>query len=391
MTAAITSIGAVTGHGLGRAPLLSAVLEGRSAIRPLTRFSSDGLCSNLAAEAPPDEALLAAAARLNPNALQDRASRLLLAAAAEALESHPLTPSPRRGVVVGTTKGALELALRAWESGTTPEEDTLGAPAHALARACGARGPALTVSAACASSAAALGEALSLIEDGICDEVIVGGVESLHAFIYRGFHALKALSAAPASPFDAHRSGLSLGEGAAVLVLESVSHARAAGRAPIALLEGFGGSTDGHDQTAPDPTGSGLAEACRRALSRAGVDASEVGRYHAHGTATLHNDRMEAAAHALLFGAREVPVCGIKGSIGHTLGAAGALDTAVCALTLQQGLLPPIANLRQPDPNAHVPTVRASQVGGGDIALVANAGFGGINAALVLRRPGSRP
>ncbi|WP_158502454.1 beta-ketoacyl synthase N-terminal-like domain-containing protein [Vitiosangium sp. GDMCC 1.1324] len=389
MPVAITSIGAVTGHGLGCEPLLSAILEGRSAIRPLTRFSAEGLCSSLAAEAPPDEALVSAAADLRQPPAVDRASRLLLAAAAEALRGRVSRPGVRRGVVVGTTKGALELAVRSWETGGVPTDDILGAPARSLALASAANGPVLTVGAACASSAVALGEALALIDEGTCDEVIVGGTEALHPFVYRGFHALKALSAAPAAPFDAARSGLSLGEGAAVLVVESLEHARRAGRSPIVLLEGFGSSSDGFDQTAPDPTGAGLALACRRALERAGLQAGAVGRYHAHGTATLHNDRMEAAMHAALFEGRAVPVCGIKGSTGHTLGAAGALDAAVCALTLHRGVLPPIANLKQVDPSAALPavvgTARADE---GTLALVANAGFGGINAALVLRRPG---
>lgn len=387
MPAVITSIGVVTGHGLGTASLLAALREGRSAIRPLGGFSTQGLCSTLAAEAPADAALVAAAAGLGCPVPLDRASRLLLAAAAEALQGCALRPSARRGVVVGTTKGALELALPRWEAGEAPPEALLDAPARALAQACGARGPVLTVSAACASSAAALGEALALLEEGSCDEVVVGGTEALHAFVYRGFHALKALSAAPAAPFDVGRSGLSLGEGAAVLVLQTPAAARAQGRPVLCVLEGFGGSTDGFDQTAPDPSGAGLAAACRRALERAGRSCEQVDRYHAHGTATLHNDRMEAAAHAALFGGRAVPVCGIKGSLGHTLGAAGALDAAVCALTLQQGWLPPVVNLRQVDPAAQVPAVQGARRDAGATALVANAGFGGINAALVLRRP----
>ncbi|MCI0569704.1 MAG: beta-ketoacyl-[acyl-carrier-protein] synthase family protein [Myxococcaceae bacterium] len=384
MPADITSVGAVTGHGLGCEPLLSAVLAGRSAIRPLTRFSAEGLCSTLASEAPSDEVLVAAASRLGQPPARDRATRLLLAAAAEALDGRDLRPSVRRAVVVGTTKGALELAVQGWEAGGVPTEDVLGAPARALALACGARGPVLTVGAACASSAVALGEALALLEDGVCDEVVVGGTEALHPFVYRGFHALKALSPSPAAPFDAGRSGLSLGEGAAVLVLEAPGCAR---RSPVAVLGGFGASTDGFDQTAPDPTGSGLATACHRALQQAKVGVEAVERYHAHGTGTLLNDRMEAAVHASLFGGRDVPVYGIKGSVGHTLGAAGALDATVCALTLRRGVLPPIANLQRVDPSSPVPAVQGvARPSPGALALVANAGFGGINTALVLRR-----
>jgi 3-oxoacyl-(acyl-carrier-protein) synthase len=381
--AAITSVGTVTGHGLGSSRLFAALLEGRTAIRPVTRFPVDGLCSNLAAEAPGDEELESAASSLGAVPPDDRASRLLLAAAAEALAGRELDPSPRRGVVVGTTKGAFEHLGRSLDS-----DDLLGAPARALARAARARGPSFATSAACASSAVALGEALGLIEDGICDEVLVGGTEALHAFVYRGFHALRALSPRPAMPFDVERAGLSLGEGAAVLVLESLSHARTHGRLPIAVIEGFGSSSDGYDQVAPEPGGRGLLAASRRALTAAGVTAEDVGGYHAHGTGTIQNDRMEAAAFAALFSGRDVTVSAIKGSLGHTLGAGGALDVAVCALMLQRGTVPPVTNLKALDPLAQLPAaIGAPCPLKGDRLLVASAGFGGINAALILRTP----
>lgn len=385
MAAAITSFGAVTAHGLGVERLWSALLAGRTAIRPVTRFSTDGLCSHLGAEAPDDEALLAAASVLNPPSApgRDRATRLLLAAAAEARgePGHLRVLAPERvGAVVGTTKGAFGLSA----------VDPLGEPARALALACGARGPVSTVSAACASSAYALGEALELLESGFCDRVWVGGVEALLPFVYQGFHALKALSALPAAPFDVARSGLSLGEGAAVLVLESESlHRESAstGPAPICWLEGFGSSTDSYDQTAPDPRGAGLAVACARALKRSGRAAQEVDLYHAHGTATRHNDRMEAAVHAALFQGRPVPLTGVKGSLGHTLGAAGALDAVVCALSLTRETVPAVVNLVHVDPSAEVPAVlSAPRAWSAQRALVAAAGFGGINGALVLSR-----
>jgi 3-oxoacyl-(acyl-carrier-protein) synthase len=382
VSAVITSVGTVTGHGLGCARLFTALLEGRSAIGPVTRFPVDGLCSNLAAEAPGDEELEQAASSLAVRS-EDRASRLLLAAAAEALAARKLAPSPRRGVVVGTTKGAFEHLGRAPGS-----DDLLAAPARALARGARASGPCLAVSAACASSAVALGEGLGLIEDGICDEVLVGGTEALHAFVYRGFHALRALSPRPAMPFDVDRAGLSLGEGAAVLVLESLAHARAHGRRPIAVVEGFGSSCDGFDQVAPEPGGRGLLEASRRALSAAGVTEEGVGGYHAHGTGTIQNDRMEAAAFAALFSGRDVPVSAIKGSLGHTLGAAAALDVAVCVLMLERGTVPPVTNLKAIDPRAQLPaTIGVPCPLKGNRLLVVSAGFGGINTALVLAAP----
>ena len=388
MSAAITSIGVVTGFGLGLEATVASVLAGRTAIGPVTRFSTRGLSSSLASEAPDDAQLATAVARSCAGGWCNRASRLLLAALADALGDRLLMPTNRRGVVVGTTKGALEHMASSDSGASVSSQDSLGNPARALALATQARGPVYTTGAACASSAVALGEALTLVEDGVCDEVFVGGTEALHAFIYEGFHALRALSATPAAPFDAERNGLSLGEGAAVLLIESLAHARSQGRRPLALVEGFGAAVDGFDQTAPDPAGSGLLAACHRALERAGVTAREIDRYHAHGTATLQNDRMEAVVHASLFGERLVPVCAIKGALGHTLGAAAALDIAVCAQTLAQQVLPPVANLRRLDPSALVPAVvglaRASP---GSLALIANAGFGGINTAVVLRRP----
>lgn len=388
MSVAITSVGVVTGFGVGLEQSVNALLRGECAIRPVTRFPTAGLCSSVASEAPEDAALVAAASEYSPAPATDRASRLLLAAFADAAQGRILEPTTRRGVVVGTTKGALERAAPAWQRGVIPAEDFLGSPARALASASKSRGPVFTMGAACASSAVALGEALMLINEGACDEVLVGGTEALHPFLYEGFHALKALSAVAAKPFDAARNGLSLGEGAGVLFVESLAHAQRHGRIPLVLVEGFGSAVLGMDQTTPDPAGLGLLAACRRALTNAEVAAETIDRYHAHGTGTVQNDAMEAAVHRSLFGSRPVPVCAIKGAIGHTLGASGALDIATCAETLRREVLPPIVNLLQLDASARVPAVMGSaRRSTGTLALVASAGFGGINTALVLRRP----
>jgi 3-oxoacyl-(acyl-carrier-protein) synthase len=373
--AAILSVGAVTGHGLGAGRLFTALLEGRTAIGPARSISTAGLCSDLAAEVPGE---LGGASRCEG---------LLLAAAREALAHGTWEPSARRGVVVGTTKGALEVAVAAWTAGRGPAQDPVAAPAWALAAEVGARGPVMGVCGACASSTLALGRALAWIEEGTCDEVVVAGAEALHAFVYSGFHALKALSPKPAAPFDARRAGLSVGEGAAVLVLASLRQADRTGRAPLAYLDGAGAAGDAFDQTAPDPAGGGLMRACRQALVRAGCQAQDVGCYVAHGTATPQNDRMEAAAYADVFGGAPVPLCAFKGSVGHTLGAAGALDVVASVLALQSRMLPAVTNLETVDPELPVhPVLRTPQPLRGDRILVGAAGFGGINAALVLRR-----
>ncbi len=386
--AAITAIGAVTGHGFGARAYFDALLEGRSAIAPITRFSTEPFCSQLGAEAPADERLLAAL----PSSWAppvDRASRLLLAAAAEAFVGRSCAESVRRGIVVGTTKGAFELSLDAWKRGEPAPLDPVGHPAALLARAVGARGPVRTIGAACASSTLAFAEALCLLEDGSCDEVVVGGVEALHPFVYAGFHALKALSAQPARPFDAARTGLSLGEGAAVLVLERARGVPDVARRALGWVDGCGASVDSHDQTAPDPAGLGLLRASREALRRANLVAQKVGHYQAHGTATAQNDRMEAAHCRALFQERTVPLCAAKGSIGHTLGAAGALDVLAALLALNSGWLPPVTGLRQQDPTLDVDAVQGKPRRHGHAhALVATAGFGGLNAAVLVRRSG---
>jgi 3-oxoacyl-[acyl-carrier-protein] synthase II len=168
-----------------------------------------------------------------------------------------------------------------------------------------------------------------------------------------------------------------MGEAAVVLVLER-------SETGLGFVEGHGAATDAHDQTAPHPTGAGLVTACRQALARARLQPSQIGRYHAHGTATPHNDRMESAACEALFGPQGVPVTGTKGSVGHTLGAAGALDALSCLLALRRRELWPVVGLKTIDPQLTVDAVRERRSHASATALVATAGFGGINAALVL-------
>lgn len=365
MRVAITRAGAVTAHGAGVPALEAALREARTAVRPLTGFDPAGLCSTIAAEAP-------------VQTRGDRAEGLLNLAADEALNGLTLTPSRRRAVMLGTTKGKLPDVL----SGKT--DDPFTELCATFARRVGANGPVRTLGAACASSSAALGEAFDALHADQCDEVIVAGVEALHRFVYAGFHALKALSPEPARPFDQQRRGLSMGEAAVVLVLESEDRARANGRPVLAYLDGYGLAMDAHDQTAPSPKGAGLVSACRQALARAGWEPGKLGRYHAHGTATPHNDRMESAACETLFGPRGIPLTAAKGSVGHTLGAAGALDALICALALRRRELWAVTNLKNVDAALTVNAVLERRAHQPPTALVATAGFGGINTALAL-------
>ncbi|MBK7864840.1 MAG: beta-ketoacyl-[acyl-carrier-protein] synthase family protein [Archangiaceae bacterium] len=355
----------MTAHGAGVPALEKALRDAQTAVRPLTRFDPTGLCSTLAAESP-------------VVTTGSRPDGLLSLAADEALAGLDLKPDARRGLMIGTTKGRLADVLE------RRTDDPFAGLCAEFARRVGARGPVRTLGAACASSSAALGEAFDALQLGQCDEVIVAGVEALHRFVYSGFHALKALSPEPARPFDAQRKGLSMGEAAVVLLLESEERARAHGRKVLAYLDGYGLAMDAHDQTAPHPKGAGLQSACRQAMARAGWEPKTVGRYHAHGTATPHNDRMESAACEALFGPRGVPLTAAKGSVGHTLGAAGALDALICGLALRRRELWAVTNLVEVDPALTVAPVRERQRHEPPTALVATAGFGGVNTSLAL-------
>lgn len=362
---AITCAGVVSGFGVGLAPLRDALRNGKTAVAPLKRFETAGFCSQLAAEAP-----------VETNG--DRTLGLANLAIDDAIQNTSLKKDRRRALLVGTTKGTLPAVLEGKLD--DPFADLAATLAHRLSVA----GPVRTIGAACASSTAALGEAFDLLNNDQADEVFVAGVEALHRFVYAGFHALKAISPEPARPFDLERKGLSMGEAAVCLRLESEFRANELGRPVLAWLEGWGLAMDSHDQTAPAPDGRGLLKACRGALAMAGWEAKDVGRYHAHGTATPHNDRMESAVYSQLFDNAPVPLTAAKGAVGHTLGAAGALDTLICAMSLQQRELWPVANLSTVDPALKVAPVRELRSDERETALVATAGFGGVNAALAL-------
>jgi 3-oxoacyl-[acyl-carrier-protein] synthase II len=243
-------------------------------------------------------------------------------------------------------------------------------------------------SAACASSNVAIGVGLEWLRSGLCDVVLCGGVDALHEFVIAGFASLRAQSPSPCRPFDAERSGLNLGEGAAFLVLELESQARARGQRIRAHLAGAGLSCDANHMTGPDRQGRGAARAMQAALVDADLTAADIDFVSAHGTATLFNDQMEGLALASLFGARlaDVPVNSIKGSIGHTLGAAGALEAVMAVRVLEEQCIPPTAGLERRDEKIRLDVVagapRAARV---RTVLSTSSGFGGLNAAIVLR------
>jgi len=243
------------------------------------------------------------------------------------------------------------------------------------------------VSAACASSTIAVAQAATLISSGIADVVLVCCLDMVTEFIFSGFSALRALSPLPCQPFDRDRSGLSLGEGAAALLLMSHERAKQEHRIPIGTIHGWGIANDATHITAPARDGCGLIQAISRALHVSGIQADEIHAVCAHGTGTIYNDLMEITAFRKIFKNRKVPLFSIKGAIGHTLGAAGGIELAVGTRAMSCQVAPPTIGLITPMDEAMGWVSTGPVSFSGDYLLTTNSGFGGINAALILGKP----
>ena len=311
-----------------------------------------------------------------------RATRLLIAAADDlcaqaAFRPLPLDPA-RVAVVVGTALGGVEEGEKAL-AGDRPSRrfpDALyDGPGLRLARWLGARGPVITVSTACASGATALATAADLLRRDEADAVVAGGYDALCRFVLRGFNALRSLTRDEVRPF---------GEAGALALLVRERDLRGP---RLGTVLGYGSASDGFHIAAPEPDGRGLERAVRAALADACVSPRDVDFVSAHGTATLLNDRIETAALKRALGPRahQVPVNSIKGALGHTMGAAAALEAFMCLLSAQRGLIPPTLHLEEPDPECDLDYVpgrpRAARP---RIMLSTSMGFGGCNGALVL-------
>lgn len=316
-------------------------------------------------------------------------AELLLAAAAEDLTSRvSLDAEPARiAVIVGTALGGvgeLERAL-AGAPGPRPLADALyDAPGHALARRLGARGPVLTLSTACASGATAIGVGADLLREDRADLVVAGGYDALCRFVLRGFDALRSLARDEVRPFDRRRTGLLLGEAAALVLLAREADAP---RDRLGRLLGHASTSDACHITAPDPGGRGLDRAIRLALGEAALTAGDVDFVSAHGTGTTRNDAVEAAVLLRVLGPRagDVPVNSIKGALGHTMGAAAVLEAVMCLLASRHGTIPHTVGLEEPDPACALDLVtRAAREAPVRVSVSTSLGFGGCNAALVL-------
>lgn len=292
----------------------------------------------------------------------------------------------RVGVVLGSSTSGMaegEAALRQWQqTGTLPKDyrylqQELGSPALFLSQYLGLHGPAYTVSTACTSSAKAFQSARNLLRHGICDAVIVGGVDSLCALTIQGFTALESTSNALCQPMSKNRQGINIGEGAALFLLSREP-------AEVALL-GIGETSDAYHMSAPDPDGLGAEYAMRAALEDAGLEAETIDYLNLHATATPKNDAMESHAVSRIF-PKGVPCSGTKPLTGHTLGAAGATELAFCWLALQHGILPP--HCWDQDWDNHLPRLKlveqANNSSPPSICMSNSFAFGGSNASLII-------
>ena len=386
----VTGLGAVSPFGAGVKAFWAGLAAGTCAIRPMTLVDATGFRCRIAAEVPE---LVASSPR------RSRADRLALGAVGEALEDAALGRAERAGaaLIVGAVGGGM-LEAESWYWARARGESTPrwaaslrsmlpAAHAETIAHRVGLGGPRHTVVTACSSGAVALAEAAELIADGVVDCAVAGGVDAVTRLCFMGFNALKLLDPEPCRPFDRDRRGMSIGEGAAFVVLEAAEHARARGARAYAELAGHGMTTDAYHVTAPQPEGEGMARAMRTALATAGVAATDVGYVNAHGTATPQNDRIEARAITEVFGAGRPLVSSNKSMIGHTMAAAGSLEAVATILTLTHETVPPTANLVTPDPEVDfdcVPRV-AREVAVGH-AISNSFGFGGQNITLLFRR-----
>jgi len=377
---AIVAAGVITPLGADLDAFWSGLLTGVDGISPIERFRVDDLRVGRGGEIKKLPSV--------SDGVGCRASRLLLAAAADLRSRATLdAPGDRIAVVVGTALGGVEEGERALADDRGPRRAAAARydrPAHALARALGADGPVLTVSTACASGATALGLGADLLRDDRADLVVAGGFDVLCRFVMRGFDALRSLTRDRVRPFDRRRSGLLLGEAAALVLL---------GREPdvrgdrLGRLLGHGSASDASHVAAPDPDGRGLEYSARTAMAQAGIAAGDVDFVSAHGTGTPLNDRIESGVLRRVLGhrAEAVPVNSIKGALGHTMGAAATLEAIMCLLASRHGAIPPTAGFEEPDPACGLDYVpRAPRRQCPRISVSTSAGFGGCNATLVL-------
>ncbi|HEX3850769.1 MAG TPA: beta-ketoacyl-[acyl-carrier-protein] synthase family protein [Polyangiaceae bacterium] len=396
---AVTGLGLVSSLGFGRELSFARLCAGERGMGPVSLFDTRGLKSQIAAEVKGLD-VPAIAPRGED---WSRSDALAFVAAREALSQARHAPGAALGLALGGTTGGMyetERALEKIAPGEISPQDArrlldfpLAVSVERVSRALGSVAQSATVCSACSSGAVALALAASWLLAGRVERVVAGGVDGLCQLTFAGFNALGAVDPAPCRPFDASRAGLTLGEGAGCLVLELESSALARGVPVIAFLSGWALASEAHHITHPEPSGARAARVLLDAIRVAGLEPRDIDYVNAHGTGTLQNDAMEAKAIERVFESDlgRVWLSSSKGQLGHTLGAAGAIEAAITALSLNLGVVPPTAGLTQPELTTLRHVRAPNQAAELRAALSSSFGFGGACAVLAFEAPTAEP
>ena len=405
----ITGIGTVTSYGNGVQTFWDNLLAGNSGIDAVQSFDTTDYPSKVGAEVRgfnPGEFMDPKEARRN-----DRYTQFAVACSRMALDDAGIDPASldadRFGVLIGSGIGGMltiqEQSRRLYDMGPRKVSPFMipsliaNIASGVVAIEVGARGPNYGIVSACASGTHSIGESFRMLRDNEADVMIAGGSEAAVTELgYAGFCSMKAMSTSyndeptrASRPFDKGRDGFVMGEGAGVLIMETLEHAQARGATIYCEIAGYGATCDAYHITSPDPEGKALSIAISKVINEAGLQPEDVDYINAHGTSTPYNDKFETGAIKKSLGdhAYKIPVSSTKGMTGHLLGAAGGIESAVCALAIRDGKIPPTINYEEPDPDCDldcVPnTMREAHV---NVAICNNLGFGGHNATLLFKK-----
>ncbi|MDE3067657.1 MAG: beta-ketoacyl-[acyl-carrier-protein] synthase family protein [Verrucomicrobiota bacterium] len=395
----ITGAGIITPLGLGWKSNAEGFRAGRTAFRPVSLFDVSRQRVKTAAEVDLPGDLAPTRLDLRRLGRLDRAGKMLLWAAWEAGRLAGWESAEPLPLVLGTTGGGMSLGeayfRQALQSPRRHRRQATRAvyyqpqvQARTVLDALGFSGPVTIISNACASGGNALGHAWELLRAGQAQRALAGGYDALCQTVFSGFDALQALSPTVCRPFDARRDGLALGEGAAVVAMETLEYALRRGAPILGELIGYATAIDPHHLTQPHPQGRTTQDVMKRACASAGVGPADVDYINAHGTGTVLNDGSEALAISEWAGRRaaDLRVSSTKANIGHLLGGAGAVEAVICLMALREQWLPPERAFETPDPACRFPVVHEPRDARVNVAVSNSFGFGGVNATLVLRR-----
>ena len=389
---AVVAAGVVSPLGFGLTETLDSLRSSRDCVSPVTRFSV-AQCRCKTAGQVSDDRLLAGRGKARRSRRLHRASHMMIHALKEVLVQEPRFEPEL--TVIGTTSGGMSYGEHYYRSlrqaGDLRRAPTWIAnypaqkPVIDAQETFGISAPCQVIANACASGTNAIGHAFECVRSGRYQRVLAGGYDAISELVFTGFDSLQASTPEKCRPFDRQRTGMVLGEGAAVLALENLASAQQRGAPILAEIIGYGISTDNFHITQPDPTGIGAQQAMQQSLESARVSAKEVDYINAHGTATLFNDAAEGKAISALFNG--VPVSSTKGMMGHSLGAAGAIEAVICLLTVQHQFLPPNINFGALDDHLDLNIVANNARAALLRTTLSNSfGFGGTNASILMRR-----